>query len=68
MQQSSHVVVLGAGYGGLMAAMRLAKKTRPEVAITRTDGTPVVAVSIEVDGSRIRTVWAIGNPDKLRAV
>ena len=34
MQQPSHVVVLGAGYAGLMAAMRLAKKTRPDVAIT----------------------------------
>lgn len=38
MQQSSqrsvHVLVLGAGYAGLMAAMRLAKKTRADVAIT----------------------------------
>lgn len=34
MRQPSHVVVLGAGYAGLMAAMRLAKKTRPDVAIT----------------------------------
>ncbi|HKX17528.1 MAG TPA: FAD-dependent oxidoreductase [bacterium] len=34
MRQSTHVVVLGGGYAGLMAAMRLAKKTRPEVAIT----------------------------------
>jgi NADH:quinone reductase (non-electrogenic) len=34
MQQSSHVVVLGAGYAGLMSAMRLAKKTGPEVGIT----------------------------------
>jgi hypothetical protein len=28
----------------------------------------VVVVSIEVDGSRIRAVWAIGNPDNLRAM
>lgn len=34
MGQSTHVVVLGGGYAGLMAAMRLVKKTRPEVAIT----------------------------------
>ncbi len=34
-QLSKHVVVLGAGYAGLMAAMRLAKKTGPDqVAIT----------------------------------
>jgi NADH dehydrogenase FAD-containing subunit len=34
-QLSKHVVGLGAGYAGLMAAMRLAKKTNPnEVAIT----------------------------------
>lgn len=34
MHHATRVVVLGAGYGGLMAAMRLAKKTRPDVAIT----------------------------------
>lgn len=34
MRRSTHVVVLGGGYAGLMAAMRLAKKTGPEVAIT----------------------------------
>lgn len=33
-EQSPHVLVLGGGYAGLMAAMRLAKKTRPDVAIT----------------------------------
>lgn len=41
---------------------------RPTLLVRRADGTPVVVVSIEVDGARVRTIWAIGNPDKLRAV
>jgi len=41
---------------------------KPTLLVQRADGTPFVVVSIEVDQSRIRTVWAIGNPDKLRAV
>jgi RNA polymerase sigma-70 factor, ECF subfamily len=41
---------------------------KPTLLIQHSDGTPFVVVSIEVDGPRIRTVWAIGNPDKLRAV
>jgi RNA polymerase sigma-70 factor (ECF subfamily) len=41
---------------------------RPTLLIRQADGTPFVVVSIEIDGSRIRTVWAIGNPDKLTAV
>jgi len=35
---------------------------------SRSDGTPAVVVSIDVDRARIRNVWAIGNPDKLGAV
>ena len=34
MSEETRVVVLGAGYAGLMAAMRLAKKTASSVAIT----------------------------------
>ena len=34
MGQQTQVIVLGAGYAGLMAAMRLARKTDPGVAIT----------------------------------
>jgi RNA polymerase sigma-70 factor (ECF subfamily) len=41
---------------------------KPTVLVQNADGTPFVVVSIEVDGSHIRTVWAIGNPDKLTAV
>jgi RNA polymerase sigma-70 factor, ECF subfamily len=41
---------------------------KPTVLVQNADGTPLVVVSIEVDASRIRTVWAIGNPDKLTAV
>ena len=41
---------------------------KPTVLVQNADGTPFVVVSIEIDGSRIRNVWAIGNPDKLTAV
>jgi RNA polymerase sigma-70 factor (ECF subfamily) len=41
---------------------------KPTLLVQRADGTPFVVVSIEVDGSLVRTVWAIGNPDKLTAV
>ena len=41
---------------------------RPTLLVRRADGVPVVVVSIEVDGAHIRTIWAIGNPDKLTAV
>ncbi|HKX17527.1 MAG TPA: RNA polymerase sigma-70 factor [bacterium] len=41
---------------------------RPTLLVRRADGTPVAVVSIEVEGGRIGTVWAIGNPDKLTAV
>jgi len=41
---------------------------RPALLVRRADGHPVVVVSIEVERSHIRTVWAIGNPDKLGAV
>ncbi|HEV2356037.1 MAG TPA: RNA polymerase sigma-70 factor [bacterium] len=41
---------------------------KPTLLVQRAGGTPFAVVSIEVDHDRIRTVWAIGNPDKLRAV
>lgn len=41
---------------------------KPTLLIRRGDGTPFVVVSIDVDQARIRSVWAIGNPDKLGAV
>jgi NADH:ubiquinone reductase (H+-translocating) len=37
MNHKIHVVVLGAGYSGLMAAMRLVKKTKNDVTITLID-------------------------------
>jgi len=41
---------------------------KPTLLIRRGDSTPFVVVSIDVDRGRIRTVWAIGNPDKLSAM
>lgn len=41
---------------------------KPTLLIQRADGTPYVVVSIDIDGTRIRQVWAIGNPEKLTAV
>ena len=41
---------------------------RPTLLVRRADGTPVVVVSVDIDGGRVRTIWAIGNPDKLKAV
>jgi len=41
---------------------------RPTLVIRNADGTPAVVVSIEVDQAKISAVWAVANPDKLRAV
>jgi RNA polymerase sigma-70 factor, ECF subfamily len=41
---------------------------KPTLLIRHPDGTPAIVVSIDVDRSRIRNIWAIGNPDKLGAV
>ncbi len=41
---------------------------KPTLLVRRSDGTPAVVVSIDVDRARIRHIWAIGNPDKLGAV
>jgi hypothetical protein len=41
---------------------------KPTLLVQRAHGTPFVVLSVEVDRSRIRAVWAIGNPDKLSAV
>ncbi len=40
----------------------------PTLLIRYPDGTPAVVVSIEVERAQIRNVWAIANPEKLRAV
>ncbi|SRR5579871_539944 len=52
--------------GGRFAVVNVNGK--PTLLVQRADGTPFAVVSIEVERGRIRTVWAIGNPDKLRAV
>jgi len=31
-------------------------------------GTPVAELVFDIQGDRIRTIYAIGNPDKLRAL
>ena len=41
---------------------------KPTLLIRHPDGTPAIVVSIDVNRSRIRNIWAIGNPDKLGAV
>jgi RNA polymerase sigma-70 factor, ECF subfamily len=41
---------------------------KPTLLIRHPDGTPAIVVSIDVDRSRIRNIWAIGNPEKLGAV
>jgi len=41
---------------------------QPTLLIRHPDGMPAVVVSIEVDQTRIRNIWAIGNPDKLGAL
>ncbi len=40
----------------------------PTLLIRYPDGTPAVVVSIEVEQSRVRSIWAIANPEKLRAL
>jgi RNA polymerase sigma-70 factor (ECF subfamily) len=41
---------------------------KPTLLIRYPDGTPAIVVSIEVDQARIHNIWAIANPEKLRAV
>jgi RNA polymerase sigma-70 factor (ECF subfamily) len=41
---------------------------RPTLLIRHADGTPAIVVSVEGDGQRVHTIWAIANPDKLGAV
>jgi RNA polymerase sigma-70 factor, ECF subfamily len=36
--------------------------------VAKADGQPVVAIMIDTDGERIRSVFAVSNPDKLRAM
>lgn len=41
---------------------------KPTLLIRHPDGAPAIVVSIEVEHGRIRNIWAIANPDKLRAL
>ncbi len=41
---------------------------KPTLLIRYPDGTPAIVVSIEVGQASIHNIWAIANPDKLRAV
>jgi RNA polymerase sigma-70 factor, ECF subfamily len=41
---------------------------RPTILVRNADGTPAIVVSIELDGERIQSIWAIANPDKLTRV
>jgi NADH dehydrogenase FAD-containing subunit len=38
LQDNPHIVILGAGYAGLMAALRLAKKTDAEITLVNATG------------------------------
>ena len=50
-EKSTHVVVLGAGYAGLMAAMRLAKKTDSrDVTITLVGSVTVESTCVNPAG------------------
>jgi len=40
----------------------------PTLLIRHPDGTPAIVVSIEADQARIRAIWAVANPDKLRSL
>jgi RNA polymerase sigma-70 factor (ECF subfamily) len=40
----------------------------PALMVATSDGRPFVAVMIETDGQRIRTVFAIANPDKVGSI
>jgi len=51
----THVVVLGAGYAGLMAAVRLTRKTRASVAITLVNAT-------DAFGDRVRNHQVAAGP------
>jgi succinate dehydrogenase/fumarate reductase flavoprotein subunit len=52
------IVVIGAGYAGLVATMRLAGKTRR----------PIVVFFVEGERGRVRTIRVVGNPDKLKGL
>ena len=41
---------------------------KPTLLIRNPDGRPAIVVSIEVRQGHLQTVWAIANPDKLKAV
>jgi RNA polymerase sigma-70 factor, ECF subfamily len=41
---------------------------KPTLLIRHLDGRPAIVVSIEVRQGHLHTIWAIANPDKLRAV
>jgi len=41
---------------------------KPTLLIRHADGRSAIVVSIEVRQGHLQTIWAIANPDKLRAV
>ena len=41
---------------------------RPTILVRNADGSPAIVVSVELDGGRIQSIWAIANPDKLGRV
>ncbi len=63
MEHKTHILVIGAGYGGMMAAIRLAGKTRRRP----VQVTLVNAVETFVERIRLHEA-AIGKPLKQRAI
>jgi len=41
---------------------------RPTILVRNSDGSPAIVLSVELDGGRIQSIWAIANPDKLNRV
>jgi RNA polymerase sigma-70 factor, ECF subfamily len=41
---------------------------QPALIVAKADGHLIVAIMLEIDGERIRTVFAVANPDKLKVI